>query len=180
MELVDRLIPRKLLPPGTDWFIAGGYAAHKGLATDIDVWVPSVRTDVLEDVVDTLRRWLTDGGFAFRPLDDPSSFDYDGIEVQIRKVAEVTAGPSGVSYVKPFHIMVTDGNHMAVLDNFDVSTHQIALMPNGEEIRGPGWTAIWDTPVKLRDEAHTPARMAKISARYAHFREKGQLGQEAE
>jgi hypothetical protein len=48
------MIPSYLLPEGTPYFVAGGWAACPALATDMDVWVLSrdpaatTRTNVLD------------------------------------------------------------------------------------------------------------------------------------
>ena len=164
--LPPNLLPSLLAPAA---FIAGGFAAHQDLATDIDVWVQT------EDLHSTRRLMLTHLSAYGFPLTAVAtemeqftgdSCGYEDITANILKVARVDQGNQ-----KPIHLMVTDAPPLMLLLNFDISTHQIALTESGV-IRGPEWTDVTDEPVVIKNHgtSKTGARLEKIRARYAHLR----------
>lgn len=164
------MLPPNLLPPGhltTNAFIAGGYAACPALATDIDVWI-TVPTYDLDHARSEILRWLHEqDNLVFEELtdgrvDQVHSPDGYGTDLNVRKVATVEHY-RGTKY----HLLVVDGDVDAVLDSFDVSTHQVALTPFGV-VTGENWTPTNVYPVQLRDTPTTAARMAKIAARYGY------------
>lgn len=143
-------------------FIAGGYAACPALASDLDLWIfvdcgkwnttlPVAREEVLAHLRDE-RLYITEEN-------EESVTEYEGINVNILKVCHVRYG------IK-IHIMVVDAPVNAVLEGFDVSTHQIALKPSGEVFMGASWTPVTQEPLRLIDTPHTAVRMEKIRARY--------------
>jgi hypothetical protein len=157
------MIPSYLLPEGTPYFVAGGWAACPALATDMDIWVRSqyparLRTEILEHFKEKL---FVD---EYEELADARATEEvipygDALTI---KVATVTLGSS------VFHILVTSGSILEVLDSFDVSTHQVAITDSGIVVRGHSWTPVTEPPVKLKHTSTTDERMAKIAARYGH------------
>ena len=59
------------------------------------------------------------------------------------------------------------GDVYRVLRGFDISTHQIALTPQGV-VKGEHWTPTNVPPHAFAGNANTPERMQKIAARYGH------------
>ncbi len=168
METIERLVPRNLLPQGTSWYVAGGYAAHKGLATDIDVWV--VDTDPIYRR-DRLLRWLREQQFDIVEHAIPDEPQENYVQyISTFKVATVT-GRSGLQFSKPYHILTTTADAPELLNAFDISTHMIALRPDGTVVTGDYWTSLDMEPVVVMETDNTPARLTKITNRYAHIRE---------
>lgn len=143
-------------------FIAGGYAACPALASDLDLWIfvdsgsgvrlPQAREMVLAHIRDDQRCCVDEQS-------EETQTQYKGVNVNILKVGNVRYGIS-------IHVMVVDAPVNAVLEGFDISTHQIALLPTGEVHRGSNWTPVMEAPVVLIDTERTPARLAKIQERY--------------
>lgn len=143
-----------------DAFIAGGYAACPALASDLDLWIPccsdGTRVEVARDEV-----WAHLRNMRITAVEENEETitQYEGVNVVIMKVCCVYYG------VK-IHIMVVDAPLNAVLEGFDVSTHQVALLPSGEVFTGSRWTPITEPPVRLIDTPKTDVRMEKITNRY--------------
>jgi hypothetical protein len=79
---------------------------------------------------------------------------------------------SDLDVEKPIHVMVTTAlTPIQLLCSFDISTHQVAVDERGREIFGPNWTNVMEAPVQLKGTPSTPARLEKITARYAHLRQ---------
>jgi hypothetical protein len=154
-------------------FIAGGWAACPALASDMDVWILATTTqanssdfdlkDLRAEVLAAIK--VPFNTFArLREEDSDEAGEYGGVEIKIRKVCYVDR--DGVK----LHVMVTNAPIIeAVLANFDISTHQIAIDHKGQVILGPDYTPVYETPkvIEGRANEHTPARLAKITARYA-------------
>lgn len=165
------MIPRGLLPDeleGYAW-IAGGYAACPPLASDMDIWV--LCGDLTRDVLGSLDTYhalilkhLTDAGHDITMEDENTkTADYEGYRINIHKVARVEGAMS-------YHIMVTDAiDIMQVLDGFDISTHQVAIGPDGEIVRGRDFTNVRSWPQMLLNTPHTQERFEKITKRFGHW-----------
>lgn len=171
LRMLREHLPPRLLPPDLyrKAFIAGGYAADQDLAQDIDVWVRCSDLDTVQSrLLEHLKGLGSEYAFEVQNMTEEQVADghgYDQVPVFIRKVALVTfAG------FKPVHLMVTDAPMAAVLEGFDISTHQIALDYYGMECPGAEWTPVTALPVARLANSRTPARMEKIMARYAHLR----------
>lgn len=169
---VAQCLPAGLLPRpyNKTAFIAGGYAACPGLASDIDVWV---QCEDLHETRRLLLAHLSTMGFALfaegEPLESSFTGDscgYEDITANIVKVARIETAA-----FKPVHLMVTDAPPLMLLLNFDISTHAIALTDDGV-VRSPEWTDLTQEPVVIKNQgtSKTEERLAKISARYAHLR----------
>lgn len=167
------MIPQGLLPEGTEWCVAGGWAACPSLGTDQDVWVlvdADGDADTLEntrhELLEHLRSYFATQSWRLSEQEearvgDPK--DYDNTVVQILKVAQINDGG------RVIHLLVADAPSPSYLiRTFDVSTHQIAINSDGRIIKGSEWTPVTMPPVKLRDTKTTDARMLKIAARYGH------------
>lgn len=167
------MIPATLLPEDLlqRAFIAGGWAVCPTLASDMDVWVwVDTTEESLSGAHDRILMWLEETMWPYEPLSDsrmelPASFHQDGTygDVGILKVAVVRS--AHLSH--PYHIMVVDKGPVDLLEHFDISTHQVALVA-GNVVKGSGWTPVTEPPRVLRMTPTTPARMAKIAARYGH------------
>jgi hypothetical protein len=145
-----------------DAFIAGGYAACPAMASDIDLWIfvddcggKYPLADVRKEVLAHIRS----EGVYINEEDEASQTDYEGVNVNILKVGVVPYGTK-------IHVMVVDAPVHPVLCGFDISTHQIALLPSGEVILGQEWTPITAPPKVLIDTDRTAARLEKITNRY--------------
>lgn len=160
---------RDVLPPSVRksgaWCIAGGYAACPALASDIDVWIYGVEPEDVETMVQAARAHLMQAGLRHEIQDDTRTQEgagnYVGLTCEIRKVAIVTGAP------QPIHLMVTTAyDPLELLSGFDISTHAVAILPNGTALRGDSWTPPHVDPRAVHETTKTPARMAKIRARF--------------
>lgn len=160
------MIPDNLLPAAyNDACIAGGFAACPSLATDMDVWVFVPKSATLEEAREAILQHLKAERFYAKEEAEERrerSTDEGGYEIsgRVLKVAKVLVAMD-------IHILVTDFELGGLLSSFDISTHQVALVPGGM-IRGGDWTPITEPPVKLKDTPTTDARMEKIAKRYGH------------
>lgn len=166
------MIPKNLIPEGLRWCIAGGYAACPALAADTDVWV-MVDTDIFS-TYDRLRDHFV-RIFGANALIDPRPDEAQDMAIHELYVDEATIKVAHVSVDgRDFHIMVTYcASPMAIIDRFDISTHQVALTSDGGIIRGQQWTAPHVYPVRLKSTPRTELRMRKICARYGHQYQEG-------
>lgn len=155
------------------WCIAGGFAACPNMARDCDVWVYNVNQDsmsgvglrVRQDVLNRLRDLGIDFVEEENTPNQPHDFYDLGSGILCWKVASLKDGR---------HIILTTAETILdLLDNFDVSTHQVALSSDGELVRGRQFTPLTVAPRQLRQGTMTDARMQKIERRYAHFRPQG-------
>lgn len=166
-------IPEGLLPAGTPALIAGGYAACPALASDLDLWVYAARGgkrtmgETRMMLLEHLKTWA----YKVEAQDDSEQFTADGCGYDELDCLIMKVGIVSVNGRKPIHLMVTDAPPIALLMNFDISTHQIGLDDNGV-IYGPEWTDLTVEPqvIKNAGTSKTTERLAKISARYAHLR----------
>lgn len=162
------MIPTGLLPEGTKWCIAGGYAACPALASDIDVWVYGVPRDNLQVHRAELLLHLAKRDFhvATEAGDNLQNEEYetDG-QVSILKVARIGIGRGNGNM--PVHVMVTDARTVHdVLGHFDVSTHAVAIDYNGSVIKHKRWTPPQDPPVALMNHTTTYDRVERITERF--------------
>lgn len=151
---------------GLPWCIAGGYAACPQLAGDMDVWVLAGKRPYMQGLEQLAQRMLAANPdvvpFVATGGAHPYSFDPG---CRVYEVGHLLARATGMANR---HIMVTELDSIeALLDCFDVSTHQCALDENGDFIKGRQWTPLNVAPVKLFDTPNTEARMEKIRQRYA-------------
>lgn len=163
------MLPKELLPSDlmNSAFIAGGYAACPALASDIDLWVMAPPNQ-LGATRKTIINWLETEMWPYEVQEDQrlsvlgpaAAYGYDVIagKVAIVKSPHMT---------HPIHIMVVDRSPAELLETFDISTHQVAIV-FGNVVKGSGWTPVTVPPVMLRNTPTTPERMRKIAARYGH------------
>lgn len=153
-------------------YIAGGWAACPSLADDMDVWILATTEEAndpdfkLEDLRAEVLVRLNAVGSKLRPIEEDSeeTGNYGGVEIKIRKVGYIKRAG-----FQTIHIMVTDAPIIeAVLANFDISTHQVAITPTGQVVLGASWTSITEPPqvIEGRENEHTPGRLEKITKRY--------------
>lgn len=161
------MIPENLLPKGTKWCIAGGYAACPALACDIDVWVYGVRSaedslqirraEILLHIAKAGFRVVTETG------DNVANDGYEDKDISILKVGRVDQ-KDGL----PIHVMVTDATTPErLLESFDISTHAVAVGP-GFVVKAAGWTPPHVPPVAFGQHATTTERMVRIATRFGH------------
>ena len=152
-----------LIPPGRHWFIAGGYAACPALAGDIDIWILAHAEDlaaVRDAVLAHLKAipiWVNE--------EDATEVGtgYDEMPLHTRKVGRMFL------FGKHVHLMVTDATSpLEVLQNFDISTHHVAILPTGNVIEGPYFTPPHVPPRQLMQTSRTRERMVKICTRFGH------------
>lgn len=177
--LLKEVIDSGLLNHYPDWFVAGGYAADPVLANDIDIWIQVEDSYAAADNHAKLQDYLAVAGFQFERQDvaaAPQMIDAERLDkyganeyVLVYKVAIITAWRS-IQFSKPVHLLITTGTVDEVLNNFDISTHAVALLPNGKFAYSDAWTPKTVDPVILRDTPSTPARFVKIQHRYASYR----------
>jgi hypothetical protein len=171
---------------GLNWMLAGGWAACPTLASDRDVWVFGLQADELESerhsLLDTLRLNVKSPYVMEEQNDIQTGRGYEGVEITIRKVCVIdTRRKDGDTFndcrdgslrIQPIHLMVTDApSPIAVLMNFDVSTHAVAIMPEGQIHLHPMWTPVNEQPRVLLNNSNTPERMTRITARFAFHTE---------
>jgi hypothetical protein len=152
---------RDFLPPGTRFFIAGGWAADPDKASDIDVWVS---TDNVDWTRQLLLNYLVESLVTFteeHSKEGEESYLAD-IHTPVRKVAYIPFQP------KPIHLLAVEGGVYDTLEGFDISTHQIAINDDGEIIKGSRWTPTTVPPIVLIETGTTEARLQKIAERYGH------------
>ena len=83
---------------------------------------------------------------------------------------ESCAGKSPSWKMAGIIILTSAEDPYTLLQNFDVSTHQVALSSDGELVKGPRWTPPTKPPVELRSGTLTSERMRKIERRYSRMR----------
>lgn len=177
------MIPKGLLPDDMvdRAFIAGGWAACPALASDMDIWVqvdggdPEDITGVEEALAEARERILHHLRWRKHPVwrieaedvtERAPGYTESGY-FTTQKVAVVRTGPLLRKDTPVFHIMVTDGGVEDVLGNFDVSTHQVAILANGKVVRGEEFTTVNQPPYAIRMNDKTPVRLKKITERFA-------------
>ena len=160
------MIPTNLLPAGTRYCIAGGWAACPALAADMDLWVYGVPEGELQERRAALITHLAANNFdlmteACREIPQPQ---YQHCRTTL-KVGVVTRKGD-----LPVHILVTSALTIRdILDGFDVSTHAVAIGgDSGFVVKGKGWTPPHVAPVALYTNEKTPERMMRIAARFGH------------
>lgn len=163
------MIPKGLLPPDLMdcAFIAGGYAACPPLANDIDLWIYCKSEDQIPDIRDRVLDWLDTQMFEFEP--QASAVAPVRYEANFTHKAAIVRSKH---LTHPIHILLTHLTPEQLLETFDISTHQVAIV-FGNVIKGKGWTPVTVPPVELRNTVTTLARMLKLAARYGHARTQG-------
>lgn len=160
---MPRRLTNAMIATGFPWCIAGGWAACPQLASDQDVWILARAPD--PEVVLAERDRLLDAFPEITPQGNLSLVDtqamYGDLGQTIAKVGTIDTR----------HILVTGADGVRdLLDAFDISTHQCAITPEFQFVKGRCWTPITVMPQKLRQTEKTDARFEKIAARYATFR----------
>jgi hypothetical protein len=157
------MIPNNLLPPGVEYFIAGGYAVCPALATDRDVFVQT--TGNLEDIRAMLLDYMRANGFTVVEESKVDVSDaYDGGIVEISKVGKVLMGTKGL----PIHVLVTQADVQDVLNTFDITTSQVAITRTGKVVKGNSWTSPARAPQITKSIPSTPERLVKYQLRFGH------------
>ncbi len=177
MTTLDHVKTSGLVPPKfqRDWFIAGGYAACHDLATDLDLWIQVSDPDQMSKARMQLLMFFDVAGFTYKEQEgsaelNETEYNEEGEPfVYISKVAEVTAW-RGIPFDKPVHVLVTSNDVHEILNHFDISTHQVAMLPSGEFVYGEQWTPLDVAPVILKDTPSTAERFIKIAHRYRDMR----------
>jgi len=162
------MIPKGILPSDLEdsAFIAGGYAACPPLAKDLDLWVfVDERVQTLADVRQQILTWL-----------DTEMWPYEeegGMRQEFGQVNNYPVSSRKVAVVRsphmthPVHILVTNSQPADLLETFDISTHQVAIV-FGNVIKGSQWTPVTEPPRMLKNTPTTPERMEKIAARFGY------------
>jgi hypothetical protein len=176
------VIPTGLLPEGTKWCIAGGFAACPALAGDVDVWVYGVKHD---DVVTTqaqliahIEQWCAANNVK-RPIwpekrycfekqaESREFFAYGQVAVRIEKIGVLYSPRS--ARVKPIHLMVTDAYTPGeIVRGFDISTHAVAIDSTGRIWKHDTFTAPHQPPAVLTTNEKTAGRYSRICQRFGH------------
>lgn len=166
------MIPAGLLPEGTKWCIAGGWAACPALAKDQDIWVlvdadgdPHFLREERDRLLSHLRQQFGDLVVEHdsERLSDPK--DYDNTMVRILKVAQFRLEG------REIHLLIADAPSASyLLRTFDISTHQVAIEDTGGVVTGEGWTGPHEPPVMLQETPTTHERLVKIAMRYGHVK----------
>lgn len=138
-------------------YIAGGWAACPSLATDMDVWVvvPGANLALLKE---ELLAHLV-GRVSVEVLgDQPTHAEY----ANTLKVAILKTGGR-----KDVHLLVSDAQIIEqVIEEFDISTHALAIGPVGDIHKATFWTSIREQPIVNKMTPTTPERLVKIKTRY--------------
>ena len=152
------MIPRNLLPEGTHYFIAGGWAVCPALATDRDLFVQT--TGDLDDTRAMLLDFMRARGFDV--AEDVAENNYTG--VPLLRVAIVKD-----KYAQDIHILVTSADVDDVLNTFDISTTQVAITESGRVVKGADYTSLTVRPIRLKDTPTTNERYIKYCERFGHL-----------
>lgn len=161
------MIPKGLLPADLDdqAFIAGGWAACPALASDMDIWITADDLDYV--ATRTLNHLRKSSIFRVTPEAANAVSQNPGYtpntECSTRRFAAVAHRVSGFK----IHLMVTTGSVLDVLAGFDISAHQVAILPDGQVVKGPLFTAVNQPPVLLREHRDSAQRLVKVTKRYA-------------
>lgn len=159
--------PKNILPPDLEAsaYIAGGYAACPALASDLDLWVyVQPERDTLANVRQRVLDWLENEMWPYEAEENTHKMigeDANGYSLASMKVSTVRSP----HWSHPVHIMVTTAQPRDLIETFDISTHQIAIV-FGQVIKGSGWTPIIEPPVVLKMTSTTPERLEKIRKRF--------------
>ena len=163
------MIPTNLLPENVKWCIAGGYAACPALAGDVDIWVMAEGPifDAYAQIVTHLQQTFDDERLVISPRPDMShdrsvhELYVDDVTIEVAQL--YTDG-------RNFHIMVTyNATPEAIIQRFDISTHQVAVTSTGRVVLGPQWTPPHVMPTIIRHTGdRTAKRYEKICHRYGH------------
>ena len=165
---------RELIPEGYPWFIAGGYAAVPAMAEDIDVWITvqdekealAVKEIIRNRAIERSLDWVREDSRELTVYSQNLTL----LTMKVMKVMPDTASFSfpafGAVRYLPVQFIVTTGDVHQVLKNFDISTHQVAIMPNGHIFTGPEWTNPLQPVEKLRENPNTAPRFARLTERY--------------
>lgn len=170
------MIPKSLLPEGTQWCVAGGYAACPALASDVDVWVYNVAEGDLQRTRAMLLMHLAENNFSVltEECKDKPEPQYEHSRTTL-KVGIVDG--QGIDHKKQVHLLVTSATTiMEILDGFDISTHALAIGSIGYVVKHKKWTPITEPPQLITSNERTPARWLRIAARYGHALTEAQLG----
>ncbi len=152
---------------GTEWCVAGGFAANPVLADDIDVWVTGV--DV-EDHLVIARSLARDLALAYGPrfeeqMDMGSYLGDDFATLRVGKVNRKNIEQG----LKDVHIIITNAGVQEMVNSFDVSTHACAITAEGRIVKAPEWTMPTLAPTRMRTTSTTEERMVKICKRFGWF-----------
>jgi sulfur carrier protein ThiS len=89
---------------------------------------------------------------------------YDSLPVLTLKVA--TFYLRGVER----HLLVTTATcAYELVEAFDISTHAVAIEPDGNVVKASTWTQVTLPPTMIRDTPTTRERMVKIAKRYGLY-----------
>lgn len=156
-----------LMPQGYEWCIAGGWAVSPVLASDMDVWI--LRIPELEETTKQLQehfeRIANKFGLSFEPEDEENARLGDPeYGTTTRKVGYYYPADG-----KPIHFIATTATDAyQVVDNFDISTHMVAITSDGAERLGVAYAPVTKHPVVVRWTPTTFDRYIKICKRFGH------------
>jgi len=146
----------KVLPPPKrkrrNIFIAGGFVVNPHLALDVDLWFPF---DVLSEIQEKVKQ------FDFTPSD--VIYEPSGAKNILTLGTVITEEGT-----HPIHLLVTGQSVFSVLEDFDLSVHQVAETLDGFTVLGPDYTYPTEEIMVLGywTPNRTLARYKKLCARY--------------
>lgn len=158
--ITDKRIPTfitKLLPQSEslwrNFFIAGGFVVNPHLAMDVDLWIPQGR------VTETLKRAHTFDFTTSSPADVYECVVSQTVDFGVVVVEEGT---------HPVHLLSSLDSIFTVLDDFDLSVHQVAEKLDGFTVLGPRYTYPQEEieVIHYRTAETTLKRYRRLCARY--------------
>ncbi len=156
------MIPASLLPIGSEWMVAGGWAVCPALASDMDVFVLKDNRDSEADVRMILLAHLRHGKFDFEELTDERSEDSPGeCDSLIRKVAKVNYNGNTVHVLLGLSPFPED-----ILNTFDLSICQVGIMWDGTIVKGENYTSPAQPLKIVKQTPTTDERARKYNERF--------------
>ena len=158
------MIPNNLLPKGTSYFVAGGWAVCPALAGDMDVFVEIAYGEDIVSARETLLKHLKKEFWRFEEQEETCTFEGYGTLATIVKVGKL---PS--QGMRPeIHVLLTNADVHTTINSFDISTCCVAITDQGYIVWGDHWTSPIEPPIRLIDNPTTDARMVKYQQRFNH------------
>lgn len=158
-------------------YVAGGAAVDLEKASDVDLWFPEAGFQTAKDFTTNLM--LRDHIVTFSEayfknkiedaFENSTTKNYTGSTVESNNKSVVIANAYLTHLDVLLQILVTKAkDSMALISNFDISTHQAAIHTNGKIVVAKTFTLPSEPPIVLKNTINTLSRYVKICRRYGH------------
>ena len=174
LEEVFKLLGKNWCP---NVYVAGGAAVDFEKASDVDLWFPEAGFQAAKNFAIDLMLvnhvvTFFDAYFEATVEDafeKSTSEDYTGNISAGPKRSVIIANAYLTNLDVLLQILVTKAkDSMALVSNFDISTHQAAIHTDGKVVVAKTFTLPSEQPVVLEKANNTLARYVKICRRYGH------------